>query len=160
MSRSVSPPWDVDGEIRKPVSIKTRQLADRLFAELQPEHRLDPSCRLILQAAALLHETGLYVSGRSHHKHSMYLILHSDLFGLTRPSIMRIALVARYHRRATPQMTHPEYAALDQEERITISKLAALLRKNPGAYCMFANHHMFEDSGRLLERLAAADGAD
>lgn len=34
MSRSVSPPWDVDGEIRKPVSIKTRQLADRLFAEI------------------------------------------------------------------------------------------------------------------------------
>lgn len=34
MSRSVSPPWDVDGEIRKPVSIKTRQLADWLFAEI------------------------------------------------------------------------------------------------------------------------------
>ncbi|MDQ7794636.1 MAG: DUF72 domain-containing protein [bacterium] len=36
-----------------------------------------------------------------------------------------------------------------------LDKLAALLRKNPGAYCLFANHYMFEDAKRLLERLTA-----
>jgi DNA-binding FadR family transcriptional regulator len=34
MRRPISPPWDADGEIRKPVSAKTRQLADTLFAEI------------------------------------------------------------------------------------------------------------------------------
>ncbi|MBK6468605.1 MAG: FadR family transcriptional regulator [Rhodobacter sp.] len=32
--RPIPPPWDADGEIPKPVSARTRQLADRLFAEI------------------------------------------------------------------------------------------------------------------------------
>ena len=34
----------------------------------------------------------------------------------------------RYHRRALPAMRHPEYATLSREDRVTVSKLAAVLR--------------------------------
>ncbi|MFH0879987.1 MAG: Ppx/GppA phosphatase family protein [Lentisphaerota bacterium] len=108
-----------------------RHVADlslRLFDELKPEHQMAPRHRLLLEVAALLHEVGGYVSSRSHHKHSLYLILNSDLFGLTKFDMNLIAQVARYHRRALPNVTHPEYAALDRESRILVSKLAALLR--------------------------------
>jgi uncharacterized protein YecE (DUF72 family) len=37
-----------------------------------------------------------------------------------------------------------------------LDKLAALLRKHPGAYCIFSNHHRFEDAPRLAGRLAEA----
>jgi exopolyphosphatase/guanosine-5'-triphosphate,3'-diphosphate pyrophosphatase len=104
------------------------ELCARLFAEMQPEHRMSRRLFILLQAAALLHEVGGYVSNRSHHKHSMYLIANSDLFGLTREDLAIIALVARYHRRAVPSATHPEYAALDRDSRIAVSKMAALLR--------------------------------
>ena len=104
-------------------------LSTRLFAELQPEHRMERRHLILLQAAALLHEIGGFVSNRSHHKHSQYLIANSDLFGLTREDIAVIALVARYHRRAVPNpAAHPEYAALDRDSRIAVSKMAALLR--------------------------------
>jgi hypothetical protein len=54
---------------------------------------------------------------------------HVMLFGLTREDIAVIALVARYHRRAIPNpAAHPEYAALDRDSRIAVSKMAALLR--------------------------------
>ena len=39
-----------------------------------------------------------------------------------------IANVARYHRRSGPQMKHNEYRELDRSERVTVSKLAAILR--------------------------------
>ena len=58
----------------------------------------------------------------------MYLILNSDLFGLTRNDMTLIALVARYHRRAMPSPTHPEYTSLDRDNRIAVSKMAAILR--------------------------------
>ena len=58
----------------------------------------------------------------------MYLILNSDLFGLNRKDITLIALVARYHRRATPRPYHEEFQALDREGRIAVVKMAAILR--------------------------------
>lgn len=108
-----------------------RQVADlavRLFAELQPEHQMDQRFGLLLEVAALLHEVGGFISSRSHHKHSMYLILNSDIFGLTRDDMTLIALVARYHRRALPAPAHLEYQRLDRDNRIAVSKMAAILR--------------------------------
>ncbi|HLQ43519.1 MAG TPA: HD domain-containing protein, partial [Planctomycetaceae bacterium] len=103
-------------------------LAKKLFDELREEHKLDPRFSLLLHVAALLHEIGLYLNTTSYHKHSMYLIQNSELFGLSKRDQLLVALVARYHRRASPKPAHPGYAALDRDSRVTVSKLAALLR--------------------------------
>ncbi len=108
-----------------------RQVADlclKLFDALREEHRLAPRHRVLLEVAALLHEVGGFISSRSHHKHSMYLILNSELFGLSREDTQLVALTARYHRRALPAPTHEEYMQLDRERRIIVSKMAAILR--------------------------------
>jgi len=99
-----------------------------LFQTLQKEFHLDPRHELLLRVAGLVHEIGGFISDRSHHRHSMYLILNSDLFGLNRDDLTLVALIARYHRRALPSLNHPEYAALDMDRRITVSKMAAILR--------------------------------
>jgi exopolyphosphatase/guanosine-5'-triphosphate,3'-diphosphate pyrophosphatase len=104
------------------------EVAGRLFDELQADHRLGRRHRLLLRAAALMHEVGSYVSSRAHHKHSYYLIANSEVFGLTREERAIVALVGRYHRRAAPRPTHVEYMALPREARMAVSKLAALLR--------------------------------
>ena len=49
-------------------------LATRLFDEMKDEHRLTSRERLLLQTASLLHDVGIHVSLRSHHKHSQYLL--------------------------------------------------------------------------------------
>jgi len=103
-------------------------LAGRLFDELRTEHGLAARDRLLLQAAALLHEVGTYIHRRSHHKHSQYILSMSDVFGLTREDMALIGNVARYHRRALPQKSHPLYMSLDRETRVRINKLAAMLR--------------------------------
>ena len=103
-------------------------LASQLFHHLQPQHDLEPRFETFLQVAALLHEIGLFISNRSYHKHTMYLINNSELFGLGKTNLLLTALVARYHRRATPQPKHSGYAMLDRDNRVAVSKLAAILR--------------------------------
>lgn len=109
-------------------SLHVADLSVKLFRELQSEHGLDERYELLLRVAALLHEVGSFISDRSHHKHSMYIIQNSDLFGLTRKDISLIALVARYHRRSVPRPYHEEYSTQTRDDRIAVAKLAAILR--------------------------------
>jgi exopolyphosphatase/guanosine-5'-triphosphate,3'-diphosphate pyrophosphatase len=104
------------------------ELAVRLFDDLQADHGLGARHRLLLRVAGLLHEIGGFVSNRSHHKHSQYLIANSEIFGLKRGEIAIVAEIARYHRRSVPRPTHPAYMALTRETRVVVAKLAALLR--------------------------------
>jgi exopolyphosphatase/guanosine-5'-triphosphate,3'-diphosphate pyrophosphatase len=103
-------------------------LCAKFFDELRDLHQLGAHDALLLQVAAILHEVGTYVSPRAHHKHSEYLILNSEVFGLDRSDATIVALVARYHRHSPPMPDHARYAALSQEERIRVCKLAAILR--------------------------------
>ena len=103
-------------------------LATRLFDLLQGEHRCTPLHRLILEVAAWLHDIGVFINTRGHHKHSMYIIEHTEFPGLNARIINLIALVARYHRKTVPLTTHPDYMALPHDDRLVVCKLAALLR--------------------------------
>ncbi|MBP1636396.1 MAG: exopolyphosphatase [Acidobacteria bacterium] len=104
------------------------RLATRLFDELRDEHRLPDRKRLLLQVAAMLHDVGVYLSLRAHHKHSQYILDASQIFGLSRDETAVVANIARYHRRALPQDTHLPYVALDREDRLVVNKLGAILR--------------------------------
>ena len=109
-------------------ALHVAELAKNLFHQLEPEHQLAPRNEIILYLAGLLHEIGLFVSSRSLHKHTMYLINNSELFGIGKTTQTLLALVARYHRRASPQSRHEGFAALKRDQRILVSKLAAILR--------------------------------
>lgn len=104
------------------------KLSCQLFDGMQEEHMLGRRYRLILRIAALLHEIGLFISNRSHHKHSFYLIRNSSLFGLSDHDLLLTALVARYHRRALPKPSHAEFGTLERDDRIAVTKMAAILR--------------------------------
>ncbi len=103
-------------------------ISTKIFMAMKTEHQLDSHYELVLTVAAILHEIGHFISNTSHHKHSLYLIQHSEIFGFNARDILITALVARYHRRAHPSMNHEEYNRLDHEDRIIVSKLAAILR--------------------------------
>ena len=103
-------------------------LSRKLFSDLAAEHQLDQRMELILYLAALLHEVGLFVNARSHHKHAMYLIRNSELFGLSEKDQLLVALVVRYHRRSSPQPDHEGYSTLERNDRVAVAKLAAILR--------------------------------
>jgi len=122
-------------------------LATELFDLLRDEHGLGDRERLLLRVASLLHDIGIYVSLRAHHKHSQYLLSASQIFGLTDDETAVVANIARYHRRGLPQNSHPPYAALDRQDRLIVDKLAAILRL---ANALDAEHLQKVTAVRLL----------
>jgi len=151
------------------------RLSMRLFDLLAAEHALGPRDRLLLEVAALLHDIGLFVSLRGHNRHSLYLLQASEIFGLSRDDMQVVGNITRYHRRGLPQKSHPEFMRLDRDERVRVTKMAALLRL---ANALDAEHEqkvadvslqeqdgswLFELTGRgdlTMERLAAASRSD
>ena len=103
-------------------------LALSIFDALQPLHNLGAMEKNILKGAAMLHDIGQYISYSKHHKHSYYLITHSDIAGITEREKLLIATVARYHRRALPSLKQPEFLQLIPEDRVIVKKLGAILR--------------------------------
>ena len=100
-----------------------------LFDATSSLHGLGDDSRELLEAAALLANVGLSVSHSEHHKHSYYVIRHSDrLAGFTDHEIELIALVARYHRKSSPKLKHPEFARLREVNQQRVRALAGLLR--------------------------------
>jgi exopolyphosphatase/guanosine-5'-triphosphate,3'-diphosphate pyrophosphatase len=107
---------------------RVHQFAVTLFDQTRSLHGLGAEDRILLEAAALLHDVGAFVSNQRHHKHSWYLIRESDVVGLSRPERELVALIARYHRRAHPAREHEEYESLPRADRLRVAKLAAILR--------------------------------
>ena len=103
-------------------------LAAQLFDDLRDVHAMGDRDRLLLRAAAMLHDVGDFVRYDGHHKHSYYLILHSDIMGLTPDERAIVANVARYHRKSTPDPSHPNFRDLDKDARGKVRGLAAILR--------------------------------
>lgn len=109
-------------------AVHVSKLACALFDQLQNLHELPERFRKILQLAAMLHDVGYFIHSKSRHKHSMYLISNSEFFGIGSSDLELIALVSRYHRGANPQPSHDGYSRLTRQQRVAVSKLAAILR--------------------------------
>lgn len=106
----------------------TAGFAVKLFDETKALHNLPIEYRMLLEVAALLHDTGQFVNITDHHKHTQYLLLANPVIGLTQAQIAVVANIARYHRKSMPKPQHEAYAKLSSKERVAVSKLAALLR--------------------------------
>ena len=104
------------------------RLAVALFDQTRPIHGLTDKEREWLEYAAILHDIGVHISYERHHKHSYYLIKNGDLRGFDPDEIETIALLTRYHRRASPKRRHPGFADLPRKRRRAIRRLAAILR--------------------------------
>ncbi len=145
----------------EPYARHVAALSQTLFRQLQEEHRLNARHELVLYVGALLHEVGLYISHRAYHKHSMYMIRNSELFGLGERDLVLVSLVARYHRRNTPQPSHNVYAALNRESRIAVAKMAAILRLavalDHSRSHRIVDVHCKTDRGRLVISVAGVD---
>jgi len=118
--------------VRFAVPLKhARQVADFcdvLFESLKPLHKLGPGWGRLLQAAAILCDTGHYVSDTGHHKHAQYLVMNSDLPGFTDQEKLLMAMLCRFHRKSMPTARHTQFQALAPEDRRVLALLIVLLR--------------------------------
>jgi exopolyphosphatase/guanosine-5'-triphosphate,3'-diphosphate pyrophosphatase len=104
------------------------RLSTSLFDQTRGVHGLTDREREWLEYASLLHDVGVHISYEQHHKHSYYLIRNGDLRGFDPDEIETMALIARYHRQATPKRRHDGFGGLPRKRRAAVRTLAAILR--------------------------------
>jgi exopolyphosphatase / guanosine-5'-triphosphate,3'-diphosphate pyrophosphatase len=100
-------------------------LFDQTYGQL---HIWEQPVRQLLWSAAILHNSGHFVSHDAHHKHSYYLIRYGELLGYTEAEIDTIANIARYHRKSPPKKKHQNLQNLSKQQKVIVSQLSALLR--------------------------------
>ena len=121
-------------------ALQVAALAEKIFDQLSSAYGLKRHWRTLLSAAALLHDVGYHISHESHHKHSLYLIKHSEMTGFTETEKLLIANIARYHRKALPKDKHSDFVALEEKDRKTVSRLGAILRLADALDRGYENH--------------------
>lgn len=109
-------------------SNQVARLAENIFDGLAPSFKLNRHQRLMLSAAALLHDVGYHIAHESHHKHSFYLIQNSELTGFSEAERAVIANIARYHKGSQPKDHHSQFQALNPVDQETVRQLAGILR--------------------------------
>ena len=101
-------------------------MAKQMFEQVAKAWEIDDAASLLrLQWAAKLHEVGLSISHENFHKHSAYLIQHSNLPGFSREEQQALAVMVRGQRKKFPQKSIKKLP--DELERVT-ERLTILLR--------------------------------
>jgi exopolyphosphatase/guanosine-5'-triphosphate,3'-diphosphate pyrophosphatase len=106
------------------------KLALQIFDGLQSWHKLGPRARELLESAAVLHDIGWSQTpdGKGHHKWSARLIREYAWRNLKADEIMLVAQVARYHRKAPPELEHEEFHSLKPGAQKNVMILGGILR--------------------------------
>ena len=104
---------------------RIEQTALLAWAQIKETWQLSRKHYDMLSWAARTHEIGLTIAHSQFHKHSAYLLTHSDLPGFTTHEQLQLATLVRGHRRKFPK---DEFKALPKRLQESYRRLCVLLR--------------------------------
>ncbi len=100
----------------------------QLFDQLQAVHQLPAEYRLWLQAAAMMQDAGKYMNHQGHHRHTQYIIAHSEIFGFSPVQRAIVAAIARYLGKSRPGPMDRPMRYVPVEEHAHVQGAVVLLR--------------------------------
>lgn len=105
-------------------------LSIQLFKQLKVLHKLPRAYVKVLRTAAMLHDAGNRVKYYDHHKHSCYIILNSNLYGISHKDLVMAAFMACMHRKGDVNMVEfMRYREMLTEEDVdAVFKLGVIVR--------------------------------
>ena len=109
-------------------ALQVRESAMQLFDALKTVHHLPPEYREWLSAAAMLYEVGDYVNRSGRHRHTYYIVSHSEILGYTPEQRRIIAAIARYLGKSRPTVGDGPIKVLPPLEQQSVPKASELLR--------------------------------
>ena len=107
---------------------RLRDTALKLLADLRGIHRLPYEYKEWISAAAMLCEVGDYVNRTGRHRHTHYIISHSEILGYTQRQRELIAAVARYLGKSRPSPGDAAIKVLPPSEQKHVPKASFVLR--------------------------------
>lgn len=109
-------------------ALQVRASAMHLFATLKSVHGLPPEYAEWLSAAAMLYEVGDFVNRNGRHRHTYYIISHSEILGYTQEQRRIIAAIARYLGKSRPAPGDGPIKILPAADQESLPKASLLLR--------------------------------
>lgn len=105
-------------------------LSMQLFRQLKVIHKLPRPYVKVLRVASMMHDIGTSLKFYDHHKHSMYVILNSNLYGIPQKDLIMASMVAALHYRdGLEQLDCQKYLdILTEEEIAAVRKLGVIVR--------------------------------
>jgi CHAD domain-containing protein len=111
------------------ISSLAMQIFDGLDALKLTPVSVVQDARLLLQAAALIHDVGFYKSKKKHHIASYRMICKLDPpLGLNTDALRHIALIVRFHCGALPRVDQKAFSGIPEETIKAIILLSGILR--------------------------------
>lgn len=107
---------------------RLRATALKLFTDLRRIHRLPYEYKEWISAAAMLCEVGDFVNRTGRHRHTYYIISHSEILGYTLQQRNIIAAIARYLGKSRPSTDDLPLKILPAADQKQIAKASLLLR--------------------------------
>lgn len=117
-------------DINQPHAEHVFNLSLQLFRQLKVLHKLPRIYLRVLKIAALLHDSGMRIKYYNHQRHSSYIILNSNLYGVSHREIVLASFIAGGHRKADfnrDDLIHFK-DMLNPEHLDAIRKLSVILR--------------------------------
>jgi len=104
-------------------------LALMIFDDWKQLHKGTTRLRSILETAALLHDLGKQINYYSHARHSFYMIINSNLYGLSHREQVLCAFIAAFSHGINNRMlkTSPYATLLNQEDLKQLPKMSIIL---------------------------------
>lgn len=104
-------------------------LSESLFEQLKPVHKISEDVYNVLKTASLLHDIGVSIGYYNHHIHSFYIILNSNIKGLSHKEMLMAAFAASMHRSSKIKIEDSPYSSmLSFREKEIAEKLGAILK--------------------------------
>lgn len=107
---------------------RVRQHSKHFLKQVIADTELEKSSELVklLNWAALLHEVGLSLNYRGYHRHSHYLLQHTNMPGFNSEQQRLIATLVRYHRKALKLSEMDEFSLYAKEDILELIKILRL----------------------------------
>ncbi len=105
-----------------------KKFACKIFDKMKGTHGLDQRKRLLLELAAILHDSGHYVTAKHHLLSAFDLIKNIDIYGMTENEMLITAYISRYNEFDIPNYEDIEFIKLSDKNKLIISKLVAIFR--------------------------------
>jgi len=109
-------------------ALDVRESTLELFSSMKTVHRLPPEYREWLSAASMLYEVGDYVNRSGRHRHTYFIISHSEILGYTQEQRRVIAAIARYLGKSRPSPADGPIKVLPLLDREYVARASLLLR--------------------------------
>lgn len=105
-----------------------QQLSAELFEALQTVHQLPAEYGELLSAAAMLHEIGSFINRAGRHRHTYYIVSHSEILGYSTQERQIVGAIARYVGRSRPTPDSRPMRVLPSSVQQNVRKAIVLLR--------------------------------